>query len=99
MRCRYKKNVDYLLRLRLSRHRQTPFHLKRAKVHAIRRELQLQFLMVSNLANLDKQESKSGCSSYMLMLRIEIAFAQQTPNKFGLYSLNRNFHYYISLSP
>ena len=27
------------------------------------------------------------------MLRIEIAFAQQIPNKFGLYSLNRNFHY------
>ena len=31
--------------------------------------------------------------SYMFMLRIEIAFAQQIPNKFGLYSLNRNFHY------
>lgn len=41
-----KENVDNLLRLRLPRHRQTPHHLKRVKAHAIRRELQLQLLMI-----------------------------------------------------
>ena len=34
-----KENVDSLLRLRHSRHRQTPNNLKRVKVHAIKREL------------------------------------------------------------
>ena len=32
------KNVDYLLRLRILRHRQTPCNPKRAKAHAIWRE-------------------------------------------------------------
>ena len=34
-----KENVDNLLRLRHSRHRQTPYNLKRVKAHAIKREL------------------------------------------------------------
>ena len=34
-----KENVDNLLRLRLSRYRQTPCNLKRANAHAERREL------------------------------------------------------------
>ena len=33
------------------------------------------------------------------MLCIEIAFAQQTSNKFGLYSLNRNFVFFILSQP
>ena len=42
----------------------------------------------SILANWREQESKKWMfKSYMFMLRIEIAFAQQIPNKFGLYSL------------
>ena len=39
--------MDKLLRLRHLRHRQTPIYLKRVKAHAIWRELQLQFLIVS----------------------------------------------------
>ena len=33
-----KENVDYLLRLRFIRYRQTPCNLKRVKAHAIWRE-------------------------------------------------------------
>ena len=49
MKFRYtqKENVDKLLRLRLLRYRQTPIYLKRANAHAERRELLLQFLVVS----------------------------------------------------
>jgi len=39
-----QRRAIILLRLRHSRCRQTPMFLKRVKVHAIRRELQLQFL-------------------------------------------------------
>ena len=46
-----------------SRHRQTPIYLKRVKAHAIKRELQLSFLINSfNFADLGIQESKSGNS-------------------------------------
>ena len=47
-----KRNVDYLLRLRYLRHRQTPIYLKLVKAHAIRRELPLQSLIESvNIAD------------------------------------------------
>ena len=42
-----KENVDNLLRLRHLRYRQTPNYLQRVKAHAIWRELQLSFLIVS----------------------------------------------------
>ena len=38
------KNVDKLLRLRHSRHRQTPYNLKRVNAHAERRELSTSIL-------------------------------------------------------
>ena len=58
--------MDNLLRLRFIWYRQTPCHLQRVKVHAIWRELQLQFLMTYEILPISmKQESKSGNSSYM----------------------------------
>jgi len=55
-----QKNVDYLLRLRLLRYRQTPSNLKRVKVHARRREPSTSVLdyFSVNLAIFRRQESK-----------------------------------------
>ena len=49
----------------------------------------LQFSLIPQLSN-DKNQKWTFCLM-SLMLRIEIAFAQQTSSKLGLYSLNRNF--------
>ena len=54
-----KENVDILLRLRLSRYRQTPYYHIRVKAHAIGVSIRLLLLVVFlNLANFDKQEYK-----------------------------------------
>ena len=59
--------MDNLLRLRHSRHRQTPMFLKRVKAHAERRE---QFTSVletisSNIGDIRMTRIKSGRSSFM----------------------------------
>ena len=62
----YAKKRGQFTSSTLFRYRQTPCNLKRVKAHAIRRELQLQFLITfCQLAIFRWQESKSGCSSYM----------------------------------
>ena len=71
-----KENVDKLLRLRIPRHRQTPNHLKRVIVHAIWREPPTSVLDDFKLGDLGIQESKSGCSSYIVLCCIILAHRQ-----------------------
>ncbi len=64
-----KENVDYLLRLRNLRYRQTPNNLKRVKAHANGVNNLLQFLIVSvNFADFQITRIKSGRSVYVLSL-------------------------------
>ena len=67
--CLYSKKRGQITSSTLFWHRQTPCNPKRVKAHAIRRELRLLFLIdFFQFPNCPKQESKSGCSSYMSIL-------------------------------
>ena len=65
---RQKENVDYLLRLRSIRYRQTPMQHIRVKAHALRREHQLLLLLLCEILPISiEQEYKADASSYVCL--------------------------------
>ena len=85
------KNVSNYFAYVPSRYRQTPNNLKRAMRTPSGVNHLLTLGCSFDFGDFGKEQDSADASTYMLMLCIEIAFAQQTSSELGLYSLNRNF--------
>ena len=98
-----KRKRGQLIRLRCSRYRQTPNVLKRVKVHAIKRELRLQFLYIA--LEFCRFSNNKNLKVDVQILYVLDAFASKLlslnrlQSMLGLYSLNRNFVFYFFLQP